>query len=112
MLHRLRAGLGRAGPGLLFGTGGGGETYIGGEEAGLAGGRAKGKKALVVVAVEVRPPKGFGRCRMQIIPDASGRTLHGFITDTIAPGATVITDGWSGYLGINALGYHHDRRSQ
>ena len=31
---------------------------------------------------------------------------------TIAAGATVITDGWSGYLGINALGYHHDRRSQ
>ncbi|WP_133066587.1 MULTISPECIES: hypothetical protein [Brevibacterium] len=28
------------------------ETYIGGEEPGLAGGRAKGKKALVAVAVE------------------------------------------------------------
>jgi hypothetical protein len=29
---------------------------IGGEEAGLAGGRAKGKKALVAVAVEVHEP--------------------------------------------------------
>ena len=112
MLHRLRSVLVRPGRELMSGTVEVDETYIGGEEAGLAGGRAKGKKALVVVAVEVRPPKGFGRCRMQIIPDASGRTLHGFITDTIAPGATVITDGWSGYLGINALGYHHDRRSQ
>nr|WP_186526368.1 hypothetical protein [Leekyejoonella antrihumi] len=45
------------------------ETYIGGEEAGLAGGRAKGKKALVAVAVELRDPKGFGRCRMRIIPN-------------------------------------------
>jgi len=65
-----------------------------------------------VVAVEVTTPKGFGRCRMQIIPNASGKTLHGFISDTIAPGATVVTDGWNGYLGIDTLGYHHDRRSQ
>ena len=69
----------RPGRELLSGTVEVDETYIGGEEAGLAGGRAKGKKALV--AVEVRPPKGFGRCRMQIIPDASGRTLHEYITD-------------------------------
>lgn len=82
MLHRLRSVL--VAPGrelLLSGTVEVDETYIGGEEAGLAGGRAKGKKALVVVAVEVTQPKGFGRCRMQIIPDASGKTLHGFITD-------------------------------
>ena len=88
------------------------ETYIGGDEPGLSGGRAKGKKALVAVAVEIKEPKGYGRCRMRIIPDASGATLHEFITDNIAPGATVITDGWSGYLGIDKLGYHHDRRSQ
>src|SRR5665811_2272074 len=88
------------------------ETYIGGEEAGLAGGRARGKKALVAVAVEVRSPKGFGRCRMRVIPDGSARTLHTFITDNIAPGSTVITDGWSGYLGLDKSGYPHDRRSQ
>ena len=88
------------------------ETYIGGEEAGLAGGRAKGKKALVAVAVEVKPPKGFGRCRMRVIPDGSASVLHTFITDNVAPGSTVITDGWSGYLGIDKVGYTHDRRSQ
>ena len=88
------------------------ETYIGGEEAGLAGGRAKGKKALVAVAVEVKQPKGFGRCRMRVIPDGSASTLHTFITDNVATGSTVITDGWSGYLGIDKSGYPHDRRSQ
>lgn len=88
------------------------ETYIGGQEPGLSGGRAKGKKSLVVVAVEVKASKGFGRCRMRIIPDASGDTLHHFITDTVAVGATVITDGWNGYLGITKAGYRHDRRSQ
>jgi transposase-like protein len=112
MLHRLRSVLIRPGRELLSGQVEVDETYIGGEEAGLAGGRAKGKKALVAVAVEVRSPKGFGRCRMRIIPDGSARTLHTFITDNIAPGSTVITDGWSGYLGIDKVGYPHDRRSQ
>ena len=39
------------------------ETYIGGEEPELAGGRARGKKVLTGIAVEVREPKGLGRCR-------------------------------------------------
>ncbi len=112
MLHRLRSVLVRPGRELLSGTVEVDETYIGGEEPGLSGGRAKGKKALVVVAVEVKDPKGFGRCRMRIIPDASGPTLRTFIVDTVASGSTVVTDGWSGYLGIDKTGYVHDRRSQ
>ena len=112
MLHRLRSVLIRPGRELLSGQVEVDETYIGGQEAGLAGGRAKGKKALVAIAVEVRSPGGFGRCRMRVIPDGSARTLHTFITDNIAPGSTVITDGWSAYLGIDKVGYPHDRRSQ
>jgi transposase-like protein len=112
MLHRLRSVLVRPGRELLSGQVEVDETYIGGEEAGLAGGRAKGKKALVAVAVEVKPPRGFGRCRMRIIPDGSASTLHTFVTDVLAPGSTVITDGWNGYLGIDKSGYTHDRRSQ
>src|SRR5699024_7718094 len=57
-------------------------------------------------------PKGFGRARMRIIDDASGETLGAFVTDNVAAGATVITDGWSGYFGISKLGYTHDRRNQ
>lgn len=112
MLHRLRQVLTRPGRELLGGTVEVDETYIGGEEPGLVGGRAKGKKLLVAVAVEVTEPRGYGRCRMRIIPDAAAATLHGFITENVAPGATVITDGWNGYLGIERLGYQHDRRSQ
>ena len=112
MLHRLRSVLVRPGREPLSGTVEVDETYIGGEEPGLAGGRAKGKKALVAIAVEVTEPKGFGRCRMHIIPEASAATLHGFVTDNVAAGATVITDGWTGYLGIDKLGHRHDRRSQ
>ena len=36
------------------------ETYIGGKEAGLSGGRAKGKKILTCIAIEILEPKGLG----------------------------------------------------
>ena len=34
------------------------------------------------------------------------------MTDHVEPGATVITDAWQGYRGLDKLGYLHDRRSQ
>ena len=49
---------------------------------------------------------------MAVIDDATAATLHRFIADHVQAGSTVITDGWAGYLGIEAAGYVHDRRSQ
>ena len=112
MLHRLRSVLVRPGRDRLTGTVEADETYIGGEEPGLRGGRAKGKKALVGVAVEVKEPKGIGRCRMALLADGSSTSLHPFVTGHVAPGATVITDAWMGYHGLTGLGYAHQRRSQ
>jgi transposase-like protein len=112
MLHRLRSVLIRPGRERLSGIVEVDETFIGGEEPGLSGGRAKGKKSLVGVAVELREPKGYGRCRMTIIPDASGASLQSMIADHIESGSQVITDGWQGYRKIDKLGYVHDRRSQ
>jgi len=112
MLHRLRSVLVRPGRDRLAGTVEVDETYIGGEEPELRGGRAKGKKVLIAIAVEVREPKGYGRCRMAPLDDASGASLHPFVTDHVEPGATVITDGWMGYHGLTKLGYIHDPRSQ
>jgi transposase-like protein len=112
MLHRLRSVLVRPGRERLAGRVEVDETYIGGEEAGLAGGRARGKKVLTGIAVEVREPKGIGRCRIAPLADASADSLHAFVTDHVEPGAVVITDGWSGYAGLEKLGYVHDRRSQ
>ena len=88
------------------------ETYIGGEEPGLPGGRAQGKKVLTGIAVEIREPKGMGRCRMAPLADASAASLLPFVTDSMEPGCPVITDGWNGYIGIDHLGYIQDRRSQ
>lgn len=112
MLHRLRSVLVRPGRDRLAGMVEVDETYIGGEEPGLRGGRARGKKVLTGIAVESREPKGLGRCRMAPIADASGPSLHAFVTDHVEPGAVVSTDGWSGYIGLERLGYVHDRRSQ
>ncbi|MCI0689662.1 MAG: IS1595 family transposase [Sporichthyaceae bacterium] len=112
MLHRLRSVLIRPGRERLRGRVEVDETFIGGEEPGLRGGRQRGKKSLVGVAVEVREPKGFGRCRMAILPDASVASLHRFVAANVEPGTTVVTDGWPGYSGIDELGYRRDRRSQ
>jgi ISXO2 transposase-like protein/transposase-like zinc ribbon protein len=112
MLHRLRQVLVRPGRDRLAGRVEVDETYIGGEEPGLRGGRARGKKALVGVAVEVREPRGYGRCRMEIVRDGSAASLQPFVTRHVEPGATVITDAWMGYHGLAGLGYAHERRSQ
>jgi len=71
MLHRLRRVLVRPGRERLTGAVEVDETYIVGLEPGLAGGRAKGKKVLVGIAVEILQPRGYGRCRMTILPDGS-----------------------------------------
>ena len=112
MLHRLRSVLVRPGRDRLTGTAEVDETYIGGEEPGLRGGRAKGKKALVGIAVELKEPRGYGRARMAILADGSAKSLHAFVTEHVEPGARVITDGWTGYRGIDRLGYTHEPRSQ
>ncbi len=112
MLHRLRSALVRPGRDRLAGTVEVDETFIGGEEPGLRGGRARGKKVLTGIAVEVREPKGIGRCRMAPLADASAASLHAFVTDHVEPGATAVTDAWQGYRGVDKLGYTHDRRSQ
>jgi transposase-like protein len=88
------------------------ETFIGGPEPGLRGGRAKGKKVLTGIAVEVGPPRGIGRCRMAVLADASAESLNPFITGAVEPGSTVITDAWQGYSGLRSLGYTRERRSQ
>ena len=112
MLHRLRSVLVRPGRERLAGRVEVDETFIGGEEPGLRGGRQPGKKTLVGIAVEVHEPKGMGRCRMRVLSDASAASLHPFVTDHVELGATVITDAWPGYAGIEGAGYSRERHSQ
>ena len=62
-----------------------------------------------MVALEVFDPKGFGRVRMQRIPDVRSESLFLFICNVVAHGSTVVTDSWSGYNGLEQLGYVHNK---
>lgn len=66
-------------------------------------------KTLVAAAVELHG-KGFGRIRMQIIESASEKDLAEFLTNTILPGSTLVTDGWSAYPpAAKTAGLVHER---
>lgn len=80
------------------------ETFVGGEEHGGKRGRGTGKD-IVVIAVEIKEGRGFGRTRMRHIPDASGTSLIPFIQDSISSDATLVTDGWRGYNKVVNCGY-------
>lgn len=103
-LHKLRRAMVRPGRDRLHGLVEIDETYVGGDEEGVHG-RETHKKAIVVIAVEILEPKGFGRVRMRRVADCSAASLTGFVRDAVAPGACVHTDGWSAYDGLAKLGY-------
>ena len=105
MLHRYRTAMVRRGRDRLSGTVEVDETILGGPEPGRPGRGALGK-TLVEVAIE-RIGKGFGRCRLEIIEDASAEVLRRFLLDHIEPGSTVVSDGWSAYPSACADDYVH-----
>ena len=104
-LHKLRRAMVRPGRDPLTGEVEVDETYIGGVGSKIRGRGAK-RKAIVAIAAEVRG-RGPGRIRMAKIPDVSARSLRQFICDNVQRGSELRTDGWSGYKGIEAMGYKH-----
>jgi transposase-like protein len=105
ILQKLRQATVRAERSQLTGKVEVDETYVGGQESGVVG-RQLVDKALVVMAVELEGKK-VGRVRLRHVPDASGASLVGFLTDCVAQGATVKTDDWNGYNGVQAAGFVH-----
>ena len=61
----------------------------------------------VQIAVEDRG-KHMGRVRMQALPDESAATLTPSLKEVIEEGATVHTDGWSGYTAVEEAGFVHE----
>jgi transposase-like protein len=104
MLQRYRVAMVRTERERLSGEVEVDEAYVGG--VGHGGRRGRGTcKCVVVIAVEVKHPKGFGRVRMRHISDVSGPSLLPFVCDAVAPGTVVLTDGWGGYNGLAKHGY-------
>jgi transposase-like protein len=104
MLQRFRVAMVNSERTKLTGTVEIDETLLGGEKHGGKRGRGTDKD-VVVIAVEIKEGKGFGRTRMRHIQDASGDSLIPFIRDGISTDATLVTDGWSGYNKVGDYGY-------
>ena len=108
-LHKMRRAMVRHGRSPLSGIVEVDETLIGGEEHVGKRGRGAGRKSVVVIAIEVNEPKGFGRVRMRRITDASGECLIPFICDSVAPGSMIRTDSWRGYNDLRKFDYTHKK---
>ena len=73
------------------------ETYVGGVEEQRRGGRQRdSNKSIVIAAVEVRG-RGSGRIRLAVVEDLSAASLVPFVEASVAPGSTLLVDGWQGY---------------
>jgi len=104
-LHKLRSAMVRPGRQQLTGSVEVDETYVGGIGK-ITRGRGAKRKTMVAIAAEIRG-RGPGRIRMSIIPDVSSASLHEFVITHVVAGAKIHTDGWTGYNGLNKLGYEH-----
>jgi len=69
-LHKMRRAMVRLGRNRLLGTVEVDETLVGGESRDGKCGRGSERKPILVIAIEIFSPKGFGRVRMRRIEDA------------------------------------------
>lgn len=106
-LHKLRRAMVRPDREQLQGRIEVDETYVGGSEVGSKRGRGSARKEIVVIALEVLLPKGYGRVRMSRIPDTSSTSLVPFVRDVVAKDSEILTDGWTGYKPLSQHGYRH-----
>ena len=106
-LQKLRRAMVRPGRDRLHGTIEVDESLVGGISSGGKRGRGAENKELVVIAVEIHEPKGFGRIRMKRIDNASADSLTEFVSEAVEEGATILTDAWKGYNDLEKRGYKH-----
>lgn len=108
-LHKLRRAMVRPGRDMLRGRVEVDETYVGGSKPGRKPGRGSEGKEIVVIALEVHSPRGFGRVRLRRVPDVSASSLIPFVCEMVEKGSEILTDGWVGYNWLAEKGYKHHR---
>jgi transposase-like protein len=116
LLHKLRVAMIRSDREPLSGMVEVDEEYIGGLDEGGKRGRGSENKQLVAIAVQldkIETDKSndslrdyrLAKIRAKHIESASKEELHSFISENVAQGSTLHRDDWSGYRGIDELGY-------
>jgi transposase-like protein len=118
MLHRLRRAMIRPGRERLSGVVEVDESVIGRSVANNAldtvqkqrlADKINAQRSIVVIAVEVKEPTGFGRIRLRRVPDTSAESVLPFIKNSIEPCSLIRTDGSWAYHKLSKHGYRHDR---
>jgi transposase-like protein len=113
MLHRLRRAMVRPDRERLKGRVEVDETYlaIGDRERPISavGRKSNTSNVLIVIAVEMLDPKGFGRIRLRRIHNDSEEYVVPFVQASVEPGTAVRTDGSAAYRALSKLGYAHQR---
>ncbi len=118
MLHRLRRAMIRPGRERLSGIVEVDESIIGRSPPNKArdtkqkqelAKRLHALRSIVVIAVEIKEPKGFGRIRLRRVVDKSENAVMPFVCESIEPGAVVRTDGSEAYRKLTRHGYRRER---
>ena len=109
MLHKFRKAMVRSDRTKLVGEVEVDETYIGGSCKGGKRGRGAENKFIVVIAVELLKPKGYGRVRMRYVPNVKATSLIPFVCDAVETGSLICTDGYDSYNSLSSHGYKHKK---
>jgi transposase-like protein len=112
MLHRFRRAMVRPGRERLKGNVEIDQSYLAirdrRESPPSAGRKGYTTQTLIVIAVEILEPKGFGRIRLQRIEEETAACVLPFVNEVVEPGSVIRTDGGSIYLSLSE-DYQHER---
>jgi transposase-like protein len=110
LLHKLRSAMVNPESDKLSGLVEIDETFIGGVVPRKSIKNQNDKsKAVVLIAVELLEPKGFGRVRLRHVSAATKDNIKQFILDVVKPGSVIYSDGSPIYNGAKENGFAHHK---
>lgn len=110
LLHRLRIAMVNPERAQLSGLVEVDETFVGGVIPRKTNKNHNDKKkSVVLIAIELLEPKGFGRVRLRHVSAATKENLNQFILDVVKPGSVIYSDGSSIYNCAKENGFGHHK---